>query len=217
MTMGELALWAKRYRNLSCPLRVVKMKGYRREQFFAQTQLPWVPPSPNMPTPDSTFPFVGTVLFEGTSMSEGRGTTRPLEIVGHPRLDPWKHLKAVEKHLVGLRGFVLRPCSFLPTFQKHSQTPCGGFHLHVTDQNAFRPWRTAQLLCRYFYHHIEGFSWAPPPYEYEDKILPIDLINGTDRLRLWVEKNEDSEELDAMENEGREEYVEQKKSIELYS
>ncbi|MCY4644845.1 MAG: DUF1343 domain-containing protein [Bacteriovoracales bacterium] len=216
MTMGETALWAKRYGNLSCPLRVVEMKGYRREYLFSQTGLPWVPPSPNMPIPDSALPFPGTVIFEGTSMSEGRGTTRPLEIVGHPALDPWKHLGPLENHLKGLRGFTLRPCIFLPTFQKHGGKNCGGYQLHVTDPMAFRPWRTAQLLCHYFYRHIEGFSWALPPYEYEDNILPIDLINGTDRLRLWIEKNGQRDELDALEKPGLEEFRDQKRTLELY-
>ena len=87
--MGEVAKWAQKYCGISCELQVIPMQGWNRKSFFEETQLPWVPPSPNMPFVDSTFPFVGTVLFEGVQMSEGRGTTRPLEIIGHPQFDPW--------------------------------------------------------------------------------------------------------------------------------
>ena len=216
LTIGEVALWAQRYCNISCDLRIVTMRGYQRDYYFEQTDLPWVPPSPNMPVVDSTFPFVGTVLFEGTSMSEGRGTTRPLEIIGHPQLNPWKHLKDIRKHTKHLSGFVLRPCHFLPTFQKHREINCGGFHIHVTDRAQFCPWQLAQILCQYFYHHIEDFAWKSPPYEYEYKRLPIDLINGTDRLRKWVEQKQELKELKIIEQDGQDDYGEQKKTIQLY-
>ena len=216
MTMGEMAHWAKRYQGIHCPLRVVAMQGYSPTGDFGQTGLPWVPPSPNIPTVDSCLPFVGTVLFEGTSVSEGRGTTRPLEIIGHPALDPWKHLEGIVQLTQDLEGFVLRPCHFRPTFQKHAGTTCGGYQIHVTHSDRFSPWRVAQYLCQYFYHNLEGFRWKDPPYEYEHEILPIDLINGSDRPRHWVEKSQGAEELAAIEKQGQGEYLESKQSVEMY-
>ena len=217
MTMGEVALWAKKYCGISCELQVISCQGWNRKDNYGQTELPWVPPSPNMPTVESTLPFVGTVLFEGTSVSEGRGTTRPLEMVGLPHFDPWKHLKGVQKHTQDLSGFVLRPCHFQPTFQKHAGQTCGGYQIHVTDQKQFRPWALAQLLCQYFYHNADGFKWKEPPYEYETEKLPIDIINGTDEVRKWVEEGGDLSQLKAIEQEGREEFLKAKKSVELYS
>lgn len=216
MTMGEVARWAQKYCSIACELQVIPMQGWKRNNFFEATELPWIPPSPNIPTVDSTFPFVGTVLFEGTQISEGRGTTRPLEIVGHPQFDPWKHQDQIKELTQELDGFVLRPCHFRPTFQKHAQVTCGGYHIHVTDRQAFRPWRLAQLLCQYFYHNIDGFAWKEPPYEYEYERLPIDLINGTDQLRMWVEQNQGLPQLELIEQKYLQDYTENKKTIELY-
>ena len=216
MTMGEMANWLKQYRGVECSLKVIPMQGWQRESYFEQTALPWIPPSPNMPTVESTIPFVGTVLFEGTQMSEGRGTTRPLEVVGHPQFSPWEHQEKIGQLLVTEQGFALRPCSFQPTFQKHAQRTCGGFQIHVTNRQKFRPWRLAQLLCQYFHHHIPGLVWRQPPYEYEYQRLPIDLINGTDQLRKWVEQRQDLATLASIEQQGLDQYREQKKTVELY-
>ena len=212
MTMGEVAHWLKRYRGVECNLRVIPMQGWQRKSYFEQTALPWIPPSPNMPTVESTIPFVGTVLFEGTQMSEGRGTTRPLEVVGHPQFSPWEHQAKIGQLLITEQGFALRPCSFQPTFQKHAQQTCGGFQIHVTNRQKFRPWRLAQLLCQYFHHHIPGLAWRQPPYEYEYQRLPIDLINGTDQLRKWVEQRQDLATLESIEQQGLGPYREQKKN-----
>ena len=228
LTMGEVALWVKKYCHISCELEVIPMLGYKRSFFFFQTALPWVPPSPNMPTIDSTFPFVGTVLFEGTSLSEGRGTTRPLETIGDPEICPWFHGREIEVLLFGkgglrenfpkdFEGFILRPCYFQPTFQKHKGLLCGGFQIHVTNFQLFRPWVLSEWMCQYFYHSLEGFSWKSPPYEYEEKIWPIDMINGSDYPRLWVERNACLEELKNFENQGYQDYLEKKKSLHLYS
>ena len=216
LTIGEMALWAQKFCNISCELTVIPMKGYRRDLFFHQTDLPWVPPSPNVPHPDTAFCFVGSVLFEGTNLSEGRGTTRPLEMMGYPEFDPWKHLENLKNFLGNLTGFILRPCHFQPTFQKYAQKTCGGYHIHITDYHSFRPWLLNQYLCQYFYQHLDHFSWKKPPYEYEYEILPIDLINGSDEIRLWIEKNGDRESLLTLEKRGVREYKENKASIEIY-
>ena len=217
LTMGEFALWVQKYEGLSCELEVIPMAHYKRSMLFSETGLPWVPPSPNMPVVDSTLPFVGTVLFEGTSLSEGRGTTRPLELVGAPQVCPWSCLEDIQTRLPQeLKGFILRPCYFQPTFQKYKETLCGGFHIHVTDPSEFQPWALSQWLCQYFYQNLESFSWKPPPYEYEEKMQPIDMINGSAFPRSWVEKKGSFEELLDFEKKGHEDYFERKKSLHLY-
>lgn len=219
LTIGEVATMAKKHWNINCPLEIIKMDRWERWMAYEDTGMPWVMPSPNLPTIEAAFTFVGTVLFEGTNISEGRGTTRSLEIVGHPGIEPYSFLEILTPKLeaAGLNGFVLRPVNFLPTFQKHHNVACGGYQIHVTDRNSFKPWALCQLLCREFYHHLgEKFVWKQPPYEYEYKKLPIDLINGTDQLRLWVEKNGSFEELVEIEMKGRADFMEKRKEILLY-
>ncbi|WP_136466448.1 DUF1343 domain-containing protein [Flagellimonas onchidii] len=198
MTIGEVALmhqklWAKE----KAKLEVIKMKHWKREMYFEDTGLPWFLPSPNLAKPESTITFPATVFFEGTLLSEGRGTSQPLEIVGHPKIEPYSFF---EKHLnqsirdSKLEGFVLRPITFLPTFQKHGNTVCGGFQIHVTNRKTFRPWRVGQFVMRELYHFLgDDFKWKNPPYEYNYTQKPIDVINGTDKIRNWIEQNESVE------------------------
>ncbi|MEI8347233.1 MAG: DUF1343 domain-containing protein, partial [Pseudomonadota bacterium] len=186
MTMGEMALFYQKLYFPVAKLSVIPMKGWKRKMFWKDTGLPWVNPSPNLTTPDSALTFVGTVLFEGTNISEGRGTTRSLEIIGHPDIEPFSFLEKLHPHLkkAKLEGFVLRPLYFQPTFQKHAGKSCGGFQIHVTDPLKFRPWKLGQLLCQQLYQHLgQAFEWKAPPYEYEYEKLPIDLINGSDGPR----------------------------------
>lgn len=220
LTMGEVAKMHQKYwGGKDCNLEVIQMKGYQRSMSFEDTNLPWVLPSPNLATVEAAYTFVGTVLYEGTNISEGRGTTRSLEIVGHPKIEAFKFhdkLKLVlEKER--LLGQVLRPLVFLPTFQKHHGSPCGGFQIHVTDRKTFEPWRLCQTLCREFYHELGAdFVWKQPPYEYEYHRMPIDLINGTDKLRHWVEKNGNRDEYQAIMREGEDTYQKQRREILLY-
>lgn len=219
MTMGEMALYAKKFQEADCNLTVIQMKNWHRATFFDQTDLTWVPPSPNLPTIDSAFTFVGTVLFEGTNISEGRGTTRSLEIVGHSGIEPFSFHKKISEELCDLKleGFTLRPIMFMPTFQKLKDTPCGGFHIHVTDKNSFRPWRLGQFLCRKFIEELpQDFKWKEPPYEYEFKKLPIDLINGTDKIRKWVESSDTFEKLLEIETKNLFNYMEKRDNCLLY-
>jgi uncharacterized protein YbbC (DUF1343 family) len=219
MTIGEIAMMAKRVWNIDCPLHVVKMEGWKRWMDFEPTGLPWVLPSPNLATIEAAFTFVGTVLFEGTNISEGRGTTRSLEIIGHPNIEPYALVEKLERvfQQCQLEGFVLRPLVFMPTFQKHAGKSCGGYQIHVTDRKKFQPYKVCQILCREFYHHLgEAFLWKQPPYEYEYEKLPVDLINGTDKLRYWVEQNGSYEELIELEMQGREEFMEQRRPALLY-
>ena len=124
------------------------MEGWRREMYADETGLPWVMPSPNMPTLDTAIVYPGTVLFEGTMLSEGRGTTRPFELVGAPWIDAERFAR--EMNALGLPGVHFRPAVFEPTFQKHAKQPCGGCQIHVTDRAAFRPVLTGAALIQMF-------------------------------------------------------------------
>lgn len=205
MTMGEVALmhqnlWTKK----KTKLKVIKMLNWKREMFFEDTKLPWFLPSPNLARSESACTFPATVLLEGTNLSEGRGTSQALEIVGHPKIEPFSfyenHLSKVIKS-IKLEGFVLRPMTFLPTFQKQANQVCGGFQIHIINKKAFKPWRVGQLILREFHHYLgSDFDWKNPPYEYNFTQLPIDLINGSSKLRHWVENNENIDMLDSFED-----------------
>lgn len=219
MTIGEVALmhqqfWTKEKANL----KVIKMLGWQREMNFEDTKLPWLMPSPNLARAESAFTFPSLVLFEGTNLSEGRGTCHSLEIFGHPKLEPFSfyenHLKSVIKKSP-LEGFVLRPMTFLPTFHKHKDVVCGGFQVHITNKKKFQPWRVGLLLIRELYHHLgNDFHWLSPPYEYNYVKMPIDIINGTDKLRDWVENSNSIEMLNTFEK--LDVFQEQLKSLKLY-
>jgi uncharacterized protein YbbC (DUF1343 family) len=186
MTVGELALMFRKERALDLDLKVVRMRGWRREMAFEDTGLPWVMPSPNMPTPDTAWVYPGGCLVEGTNLSEGRGTTRPFELVGAPWLDPWKLAKALASEK--LPGVVFRPVFFTPTFQKHAGRLCGGVQVHVTDRRRFSAWLTYLLLIEHARAQDERrFLWRDPPYEYEHLKRPIDILCGTDRIRIAIE------------------------------
>ncbi|WP_349678070.1 hypothetical protein [Flavobacterium sp. UBA5153] len=180
------------------------MINWKREMYFEDTKLPWLLPSPNIARSESACTFPAIVLFEGTNLSEGRGTTQPLEIVGHPKINPFllfsNHLFNSIKESK-LEGFVLRPITFTPTFDKNHNEVCGGFQIHITNKTIFKPWRVGQLVIRELYNHLENdFKWRSPPFEYNYTQLPIDIINGSNKLRHWVEKNESVETLDSFEN-----------------
>jgi uncharacterized protein YbbC (DUF1343 family) len=186
MTIGELArLFSERF-GLGAALEVVAMTGWRREMYADATDLPWVMPSPNMPTLDTALVYPGTVLFEGTQLSEGRGTTRPFELVGAPWIDAERFAR--ELNALDLPGVHFRPAVFEPTFQKHAREACGGCQIHVTDRKAFRPVLTGAALIAMFRRFDPGrFAWRQPPYEYEAEKLPIDILAGSDRLRTQIE------------------------------
>ena len=162
------------------------MEGWRREQYWDETGAPWVMPSPNIPTLDSAIVYPGTVLFEGTMLSEGRGTTRPFELVGAPWIDADAFAQRMNR--LGLPGVHFRPATFEPTFQKLAKTPCGGCQIHVTDRQAFTPVAVgAALLSEFHGSAPKQFAWRQPPYEYEHDKLPIDILSGSSALREHVE------------------------------
>ncbi|MCB9095009.1 MAG: DUF1343 domain-containing protein [Halobacteriovoraceae bacterium] len=219
MTIGEIAHFVNAYScEQKCDLEIISMIGWKRKMSFEETKLPWVLPSPNLATVQAAYTFPGTVLFEGTNISEGRGTTISLEIIGHPKIEPYSFLEEIEPSIKELSGgFILRPLIFLPTFQKHHGKACGGFQIHVTDRSVFEPWKLGQVLCRELYHHLgSDFSWKEPPYEYIYDKHPIDVINGTDQLRLWVEKRGSLAELKKIESSQWEDFNVQRNQSLLY-
>jgi uncharacterized protein YbbC (DUF1343 family) len=188
MTIGELARLFNEHFGLGAPLEVVKMEGWKREMYADGTGLPWVMPSPNMPTLDTAIVYPGTVLFEGLLVSEGRGTTRPFELVGAPWIEAESFARRMND--LGLPGAHFRPAVFEPTFQKYAKQPCGGCQIHVTDRTAFRPVLTGVALAGLFHRTDPArFAWRQPPYEYEHDKMPIDILAGSDRLRRQIESD----------------------------
>jgi len=186
MTIGELARLFNAQFHLGAQLEVVEMEGWRREMFADETGLPWVMPSPNMPTLDTAVVYPGTVLFEGTLLSEGRGTTRPFELVGAPGIEAERFAR--DLNALGLPGAVFRPAVFEPTFQKHAKQTCGGCQIHVTDRRAFKPVLTGAALISMFHRAAPDQAlWRQPPYEYELEKLPIDILAGSSQLREQIE------------------------------
>lgn len=196
LTIGELAVWLRDDQKLDVEVEVIAMAGWRRAMWFEETGLPWVLPSPNMPTVDTAVVYPGFCLLEGTTLSEGRGTTRPFEICGAPGVDPVQ-LAAVLSALE-LPGCVWRPLWFEPTFQKHAGQVCGGVQVHVTDRSSFRSVTAAlavmTVVCRLW---PESFGWKQPPYEYEHDKLPIDILGGGPEVRMAVEAGIDPREVAA--------------------
>jgi uncharacterized protein YbbC (DUF1343 family) len=186
LTVAEIALMLRSERNLDVDLRIVKMEGWKREMMFEDTGLPWIMPSPNMPTLDTALVYPGACLVEGTNLSEGRGTTRPFELVGAPWLDPWKLDRDLDHY--GLPGVRFRPVFFRPTFQKHAGQLCGGVQVHVRNRRLFQPFLTYVTLIQVARRqNPKRFAWRQPPYEYELEKLPFDILCGTDEIRLAME------------------------------
>jgi uncharacterized protein YbbC (DUF1343 family) len=184
LTIGELAKIFNEHFGIGCELEVVPMSGWKRSMYFSDTGLPWVAPSPNMPTPDSAVVYPGQVIWEGTNVSEGRGTTQPFELFGAPYVDNLRLLP----ELGDVAGATLRPVVFEPTSNKWKNRLCRGFQIHITDRCRYRPYiTTLGLLQAILRYHRDEFEWKPPPYEYEYERLAIDLIIGDQALRERIE------------------------------
>ena len=196
LTPGEIARYVQRRRGVECELDVLPMQGWRREMVFADTGLPWVYPSPNMPTVDTARVYPGMCLVEATELSEGRGTCRPFEIAGAPGIDP--EALAAELSRRNLAGCRFRPLYFRPQFQKHAGKTCGGVQIHVTDRRRF----DSYVVGVAFLHSVrrvapEVFAWRAKPYEFVADIPAIDLLAGDDQLRLALERDADLADLAA--------------------
>ena len=186
LTIGELARLYRAERGLAGELLVIPCEGWRREMDFAQTGLPWVLPSPNMPAVETAFVYPGACSLEGTNLSEGRGTTRPFELCGAPWLDARRLAERLRDE--ALLGVTFRPACFRPTFQKFAGRTCSGVQWHVTDRLGFRPVRTGlALLAAMRDLSGDSFDWRRDPYEFVFDRLGIDLLFGSDRERLAIE------------------------------
>ena len=194
MTLGELAQLFNDKFGIACDLTVIRMEGWDRDCWLDETDTPWVLPSPNIPTLDSAIVFPGTVHFEGTQISEGRGTTRPFELIGAPYIEPEKYAERLNR--LNFPGVYFRSCVFRPTFQKHGGVSCGGVQIHVTDRNVFEPVSAGVAMVKVAYELYSGqFRWKEPPYEYVYDRNPFDVIAGTSRIREIIESGGSIEDL----------------------
>ncbi len=186
MTIGELARLFNDEFGIGANLEVIAMEGWRRDLYFEETGVPWVLPSPNIPTIETAVVYPGTVLFEGTNVSEGRGTTKPFELIGAPWVTSERFADGLNR--LELPGVYFRPVLFEPTFHKHAKTSCGGCQIHPLDRTTFRPVETAvALLVAFRACGSDQFAWRPPPYQYEHHKLPFDILAGSSELREQIQ------------------------------
>jgi uncharacterized protein YbbC (DUF1343 family) len=195
MAVGEIGNYLQKEFYPSLDFHVIPIRGWKRKMWFDDTLLPWVMPSPNMPTLDTATVYPGMCLLEGTNLSEGRGTTRPFEIFGAPFIEP--DLLTDRLRAFKLPGVVFRPMYFQPTFQKHAGRRCGGAQIHVINRNKFKPFKTGVAILKSAHDlYPEYFAWKQPPYEYETEKMPIDILSGSDKLRTYIETGEDLEHME---------------------
>lgn len=216
LTIGEVARliragipWGgdRFQRPTAVDLEVIPMRGWRRSDHFDDTGLPWVLPSPNMPTVDTALVYPGQCLLEGSNVSEGRGTTKPFEIFGAPFVDGYRLAEALSTY--ALPGVVFRPLSFRPTFHKFAGQVCGGVQAHVTDGRAFRPYLTGvAVLCALRGVAGQAFAWRTERYEFVSDRPAIDLLTGGDAVRHGIDQGQGPHELrttwEVAENDFRE-------------
>jgi uncharacterized protein YbbC (DUF1343 family) len=196
LTFGELAFLLNSHFNIGAELEVIPMQGWKRAMLFGDTGLPWVFPSPNMPSAATALVYPGQVIWEGTNISEGRGTSLPFELFGAPFFEPESILQRI-REITALPGCLFRPLIFEPTANKWAGQPCQGFQLHVTDQAIYRPYRTSlALLQAVISLYPDAFQYKDPPYEYEYERLPLDLILGDKQLRLALEQGQNLMDLE---------------------
>jgi uncharacterized protein YbbC (DUF1343 family) len=215
LTSGELARLFNEAHGIGCALEVVTMEGWSRAMWMDDTDAPWVMPSPNMPTLDTATVFPGTVHLEGTQMSEGRGTTRPFELVGAPYVDAEDYGRRLND--LGLPGVHFRPTVFQPTFQKHGGRSCGGVQIHVLDRDAFEPVKAGLAVVKIAHDmYPSEFKWKEPPYEYVFDKNPFDVIAGTSALREAMESGRSLEEMEKAWQAGTEAFRRQRREYLQY-
>ena len=182
---------------------------------FPETALPWVMPSPNIPTPETALVYPGMVLLEGTNISEGRGTTRPFELTGAPWIDPMELTFALES--AGIPGAAFRPAVFRPTFDKFAGEDCGGVQIHLPDPATFRPVLCAIALIRAVSDlYPDSFAWLDPPYEYETEKTPVDIIFGGTGLRGGIDSGMTAADIVSGGDEPLARFIESKSGFLLY-
>ncbi|HUX57281.1 MAG TPA: DUF1343 domain-containing protein [Bacteroidales bacterium] len=211
MSIGEIALWIKEKYYPACDLNIVWMKNWRRSLLFSETGLPWVLPSPNMPTLQAAIVYPGTVLIEALNISEGRGTTIPFELFGAPFIDSEKLKNNLENRKI--KGCAFRTHSYIPTFHKFSGELCNGLQIHVTDINLYKPVVTALEIFDAIIETSppDSLKFNMPPYEYEYNLIPFDILSGDEGMReslinrnnVQIEKERWANEIEAFKNEFR--------------
>lgn len=216
MTLGELARMYRKERNLSLDLDVVKCEGWNRADDYATTGLPWVNPSPNMPAGETAVVYPGMCLLEGTNLSEGRGTTRPFEIVGAPEVNAYRLAAALNAEK--FPGAYFRSTTFKPTFQKHAGVMCGGVQLHVTDRTTFEPVRAGLATMMALRQSCgKRFEWRTAAYEFVIDPIAIDLLFGSDRERLAIEAGSDWRSIAAAWEPEEQQFRERRAEFLLYA
>jgi uncharacterized protein YbbC (DUF1343 family) len=216
LTMGELARFIAGDLALDLDLEVVRMTGWERSGFFSDTGLPWVFPSPNMPSWETALLYPGMVLLEGANVSEGRGTTLPFHLFGAPFVDTRQVLDRLKRR--NPPGVFFRPLSFEPVFDKWMGEVCHGFQIHILESERVRPYRLGlEILQSLAETHPEHFRWLPPPYEYEWDKLPIDILLGDGELRSKLEEGRDIGELENSWRGGIEAYRDARENCLLYA
>ena len=216
MTLGELARYYNEVGRIGCDLDVIPVQGWDRSGYFDATDLPWVLPSPNLPTLDTAIVYPGQVLLEGTNLSEGRGTTRPFELFGAPFINPFE-VTAALRDAYALPGVLLRETWFQPTFHKWAGEVCGGWQLHVTHRQAFKPYYTTLAILQTIRRlYPDSFQWRQPPYEYEYDRLPFDLLTGDPAVREGLEREAPLEKMEQDWMMGLEEFLQKQQEYLLY-
>lgn len=215
LTVGEIAKLFNEEFSIKCDLEIITMDNWAREDFYDETDAPWVMPSPNMPTVETSVVFPATVYFEGTQVSEGRGTTRPFEIIGASYIDSDEFAEALNS--LKLSGVIFRPINFLPTFQKEAGKFCGGVFLHVSDRIEFKPVFTGLAMIKTLFDlYPKHFKWKNPPYEYVFDRNPFDVIAGTTKIRELFEQKGSFEDLKNFCNCGVKEFLEIRDNYLIY-
>ncbi|MGC8718803.1 MAG: exo-beta-N-acetylmuramidase NamZ family protein, partial [Thermodesulforhabdaceae bacterium] len=218
LTMGELARWIVMEKGLDVDLTVITMDLWSRNSEFPETGLPWVFPSPNMPSWETALLYPSTVLLEGTNVSEGRGTTLPFAVVGAPFINPYDCIESWGVKRLEEYGVFLRPVVFEPVYDKWSGKACGGFQIHIIDKVRWKPYKFGlELLQKLMTLYPNDFRWLDPPYEYEWEKRPIDILIGSSRIRKALEAGVKIDELEFKWQVEVEEYLQRREDVLLYS
>jgi len=215
LTIGEIARLFNEEFGIGADLEVIAMEGWRREMYWDDTDLTWIISSPNIPTFDTTTVYPGGVLFEGTNVSEGRGTTRPFELIGAPWVVAERFAEAMNRR--DLPGVYFRPAVFEPTFQKHAGKACAGVQIHARDRRTFRPVEAGVALIEAFRARDPNqFRWKDPPYEYEYEKMPIDCLAGSSTLRDQIDAGVPARDIAQGWNEPVEAFLKIRERVLLY-
>jgi uncharacterized protein YbbC (DUF1343 family) len=215
LTIGELAIWVNQEMQIGAALEVIPVQGWERSRMFDQTELPWIAPSPNLPSWENCLVYPGQVILETTNISEGRGTDQPFRQFGAPFIETARLLKQLSKR--ELPGVSWLSTTFQPTFDKWTGEACHGLVLQVTDPVAFRPYRTTlTLIAEVARLWPDDFAWISPPYEYEMEKMPVDIVTGSDAVRKAVSAGSVMADLDRLATGDQTAWWEQTASIRIY-